>query len=243
MFESPTVTFENGIVGITPRSIEGGPPGMGSPLLLNPRRTAVVVVDVQQYFLETPPFTAMREVVAPLVRFLPVARAAGITIVHVKTDFTPGLENAGRQGSRSRQMMESTRTGLVQGSRTAEIASELTPDPSDVVVTKTRFSGFWASDLDAVLRARDIDTLIFAGGTTTVCVESTLRDAMFLEYNALVLSDCTRDISPELHHSALARIEMFFGWICDSQDLIPALDAVNDTRSVATAKRPSAMTA
>jgi ureidoacrylate peracid hydrolase len=233
MSQNSRVVSEGGLIAVHPRAAKGRPPGMGAPLMLDPATAAVVVVDMQKYFLETPPFMGMREIVPPLARFLPAARDAGLVVVHVITEFGPGMEGAGRPGSRTRQMMDSTGMGLVRGADSATIPPELGHDPSDVVVTKTRFSGFWGSNLADVLRGRGIETLIFAGGTTTVCVESTVRDAVFLEFNALVLSDCTRDISPELHESALARIDLFFGWVCDSTDLAAALQTLHVTRGAA----------
>ena len=79
-------------------------------------------------------------------------------VVHVKTEFRSDLDDdAGRTGARTRQMMESTGTGLLRGSRTADIPPELTPAPSDVVVIKTRFSGFWSTSLNEALKNRDIE--------------------------------------------------------------------------------------
>ena len=231
MFESNReVLCSNGVISVRPNSRQPRPPGSGSPLLLKPERTAVIVVDVQPAFTQLPPFAAMVEIVPRIAHFLPFARAAGMTVVHLKTEFSTGMENAGRPGSRTRQMMlglgAENENPLLQGRATAEIVPELAPQSSDLIVAKTRFSGFWGTTLQEVLRARNIESLIFAGGTTTVCVESTLRDALFLEFNSLVLSDCTADITPELHESALVRVELFFGWVCGSEDLIPMLEAV-----------------
>lgn len=223
------VIFDKGVLSVRSLSMQPRPPGAGEPLLLVPGKTAVVVVDVQRYFTESPPFMGMRQIVPRIAHFLELARATGMTVVHLKSEFRANMEDAGRPGSRTRQMMVGLGGGcesenpLIQGRATADIVPELTPRASDVVVIKTRFSGFWGTSLDEVLRARNIESLILTGGTTTVCVESTLRDAMFLEYNSLVLSDCTADISQELHESALFRIELFFGWVCNSEDLERAL--------------------
>lgn len=173
-----SVTYADGHVVVTPAMPEARPPGMGAALHLDPARTALVIVDVQTFFLETPPFHAMREIVAPLAELLPVARQAGLTVVHLRTEFDAGLHDLGREGSRTRQMIGSVAPALLAGSRTAAAPPELREAPGDAVVIKTRFSGFWGSDLDNVLRARGIETLVFAGGTTTVCVESTLRDSV-----------------------------------------------------------------
>jgi ureidoacrylate peracid hydrolase len=174
----------------------------------------------------------MRQIVPRIANLLAVARSSGSPVIHLKTEFRANMENAGRPWSRTRQMMEGlagpgeSENPLVQGRPTADIVPELTPLSSDVVVTKTRFSGFWGTNLHEVLRMRNIESLVFTGGTTTVCVESTLRDALFLDYNALVLSDCTADITPELHESALSRVDLFFGWVCSSEELIRALETV-----------------
>ena len=69
-----------------------------------------------------------------------------------------------------------------------QIVSELTPQSSDIVVTKHRFSGFYGTDLDVILRGLGIKYLVFTGCTTSVCVESTLRDAMFRDYCCLLLA-------------------------------------------------------
>ena len=223
------VRSDNGIISVRPLFMTFQPPGAGSPLLLAPEKTAVVIVDVQRFFAETPPFSAMQEIVPRISRFLQVAREAGMTVAHVKTEFQANMEDAGRSGTRTRGMMDSIcnrpaeENPLIKGRPTADIVTELTPEPSDIVVTKIRFSGFWRTNLDEQLKSRKIETLIFAGGTTTVCVESTLRDALFFEYNPLILSDCTIDMTQELHETALTRIELFFGWVCNSEDLISNL--------------------
>jgi ureidoacrylate peracid hydrolase len=209
-------------ITIRPRS-PNGPPGYGAELVLEPRSTAVLIVDVQRYFVESLPFEAMQRAIEPIARLLPAARNAGMTVVHVKTEFRADLADAGRPGSRTRQMMDSVASGLVRGSRGAEIVPALSPAPQDLVVIKKRFSGFAGTELHALLAARGIESVILAGGTTTVCVESTLRDALFLEYNAVLLADCTADMSDALHESALARIDHFFGWVTTSSELLVAL--------------------
>ncbi len=219
---------EKPALSIPPRA-SGGPPGYGQALRLEPSTSALLVIDMQRFFVEAVPFEAMRRVVPSIARILAAARVAGMTIVHLKTEFRADMADAGRPGSRTRQMMESTGGGLAQGDSGAEIVSALAPAPSDLVVVKKCFSGFAATDLHDVLTRHRIATLLLAGGTTTVCVESTLRDGMFLGYNPVLLADCTADMSPALQESALQRVDMFFGWVCDSSDLLPWL--TGDTSS------------
>jgi ureidoacrylate peracid hydrolase len=214
---------------IPPRASDG-PPGYGHALQIEPAHTVVVVVDVQRYFVDSLPFAAMGRIVEPTARFLSVARAAGILVVHVRSAFRPDMGDAGRPGSRTRQMMDSAGPGLVDGTPGAEIVPALAPQSDDLVVIKKGFSGFSETTLHDLLAARGVDTLLFAGGTTTVCVESTLRDAMFLGYNCVLLSDCTADLDDALYESALARIDMFFGWVCASTDLAAGLTGSSATR-------------
>jgi ureidoacrylate peracid hydrolase len=183
----------------------------------------VIVVDMQQFFVESIPFEGMRRAVHAIARLLPVARAAGMTVVHVKTVFRADMADAGRPGSRTRQMMDSSGDGLTQGATGAEIVPTITPGPSDLVVVKKCFSGFAGTNLQHLLAERQIETLLFAGGTTTVCVESTLRDGMFLGFNGVLLEDCTADLSAALHESAIERVDLFFGWVCRSNDLLATL--------------------
>lgn len=234
MSDSTQVTTDNsGAILVHPRPMPGRPPGMGRALQVDPRKSAVVVVDAQRFFLETPPFSAMQRIIDPLEQFIDVARSAGMKIVYVNTIFSSGMSNAGRAGSRTRQMMESVgglpdgegRLTLMEGSRSAELPDRLATRGDDRVVTKNTFSGFAGTELDSVLKEAGVETLLFAGGTTTVCVESTLRDAVFLGYNPLLLSDCTADMTPDLHESALHRIDMFFGWVCDAKALMQEMSA------------------
>jgi len=209
-------------ITIRPRSSDG-PPGYGRELTLRPETTAILTIDVQRFFVESLPFEAMQRAIEPIARLLPAAREAGMTVVHVKTEFGADGSDAGRPGSRTRQMMAAVFEGLVQGSPGAQLVPALEPLPDDAVVVKKRFSGFAGTDLHELLVARRIESLLLVGGTTTVCVESTLRDAMFLEYNGAVLADCTADMTEALHQSALARIDLFFGWVATSDEILAAL--------------------
>jgi ureidoacrylate peracid hydrolase len=119
---------------------------------------------------------------------------------------------------------------LVEGTWNTEIVAALAPDPDDLVVSKHRYSGFYGTDLDRRLRDAGIDTLIFTGATTSVCVESTLRDAFYHDYRCLLLSDCTAEpigsqLSRSNHEASLLVIETLFGWVANSPSLLTALRA------------------
>jgi ureidoacrylate peracid hydrolase len=168
-------------------------------LLFDPSDAAAIVIDMQQDFVHdlgafgSHDRTQEREIRGPIARFLAAARKVGMPVIHTTLEFQPDLSDAGRPGSKTRNAMEARGLGarvarpdgrigpkLVAGSWTTEIVPELAPDPTDLVVSKTRFSGFWGTNLDAVLRELNVHCLIFAGESTAICVESTVRDAPLL---------------------------------------------------------------
>jgi ureidoacrylate peracid hydrolase len=93
------------------------------------------------------------------------------------------------------------------------------------MVHKNRYSAFYDTDLDEILQGRSITTLVVAGWATSVCVESTIRDAMFRNYTCLLLTDCTAEpLGQENHESSLRVVQRLLGWLCQSADLITALE-------------------
>jgi len=97
-----------------------------------------------------------------------------------------------------------------------------------VVISKHRYSGFFETPLDARLRDLGVTYLVFTGATTSVCVESTVRDAMYRGYRCVVLEDCTAEpIGLELarsnHEASLLTIEILFGWVSSSYRFVNAL--------------------
>ena len=108
---------------------------------------------------------------------------------------------------------------LARGQWDYELVDALKPEPGDICLHKTRYSGFFNSQLDSVLRARGIRHLMFVGIATNVCVESTLRDGFFLEYFGTVREDATHQAGPDfVQKAALFNIETFFGWVTTTAD-------------------------
>ncbi|MBI4969051.1 MAG: cysteine hydrolase [Rhodospirillales bacterium] len=105
------------------------------------------------------------------------------------------------------------------------------PGPDDPVVEKFRYSAFMDTTLDALLRARGTETLVIAGVTTEVCVESTVRDAFFHDYGVITLSDCTGASTPERHRVSLGVIDQFFGPVATADEVLGALRLAGDAPS------------
>jgi ureidoacrylate peracid hydrolase len=108
------------------------------------------------------------------------------------------------------------------------IINEVTPHSDDLIVWKHRFSGFFETALHDLLRAEEIDTLLFVGATTSICVESTVRDAMYRDYHCLIIEDCVAepigyDLPRSNHDASLLTLQILFGSITNSTAVHAAL--------------------
>lgn len=212
-------------------------------------KTAVLVVDMQNdYGAKGGMFdragidlSVIRQAVTPTVRILEGARVFGLPIVYVRTAHRPDLSDSGREGSRWWQMCQRLKVGagvvaptgepsriLIEGTWNTEMLPELTPWSNDIVVTKRRFSGFHATVLDEKLRELNVESLIVVGCTTSICVESTIRDAESRDYICILPAACTGQperpgFSIGSHEASLGIIERSFGWISSSDDILSAI--------------------
>jgi len=219
------------------------------PINIDPAQTAVIVVDMQNDFgsvggmferagIDISPIQAA---IVPTAKVLDAARKAGIPIVYLQMQHRPDMADMGAADSPHRQrhmrlsvgqMMKApdgTEGGiLIAGSWGAQIVDALKPQARDMVVPKHRFSGFYETALNTVLQGLGAKHLIFTGCTTSICVESTIRDAMFRDYHCVLLEDCTAEPighgnSRSNHDASLLTIEVLFGWISDSQKFVEAV--------------------
>jgi ureidoacrylate peracid hydrolase len=229
------------------------------PLPIDPRRTAVIVVDMQNDFgAEGGMFaragidiSGIQAAVAPTARVLTAARHAGIPVVYLKMGFADDLSDAGGPEAPNRiRHLAAFGVGeavlapdgaesriLIRNTWNTDILPELIPQPSDRIVDKHRFSGFFETELDAILQEMGITSLVFTGCTTSVCVESTLRDAFFRDYQCLLLADCTAEpignaLPRSNHEGTLLLVELLFGWVSDSTAFVQTLTELAITAAV-----------
>ena len=121
---------------------------------------------------------------------------------------------------------------LIRDTWNTEIVDGLKPQPGDIILYKTRFSGFYQTGLDNILRTLNARHLVVTGCTTSVCVESTVRDAMFRDYSCLLLEDCMAEPIGNVgnnstrsnHEASLLVIQALFGWVSRSDEFIGALE-------------------
>ncbi len=215
------------------------------PVAFDPGATALIVVDMQNAYaskggyLDLAGFdvSATGPVIAKVADAVAIAREAAIPVVWLQNGWDPDYHEAGGPGSpnwHKSNAMKTMRTRpdlggklLARGGWDYALVDELQPLPGDILIPKSRYSGFYNTGLDSALRARGIRTLIFTGIATNVCVESTLRDGFFLEYFGIVLADATHQAGPRsLHEGALLNIELFFGWVSNVAAFQAAFDPV-----------------
>ena len=158
---------------------------------IDPMKTAMIVVDMQNDFvapgapMETP---AARAMVPRLAEALGICRGRGIRVVYTAhVHRRDGCD----MGLFAMHPPIASRAALVDHTPGVEIYPELAPQPGEHVVKKHRYSGFFGTDLDIILRGWGIDTVIISGTTTENCCHATARDAMFRNYRVVFLSDAT----------------------------------------------------
>ncbi|HWA86479.1 MAG TPA: isochorismatase family cysteine hydrolase, partial [Opitutus sp.] len=137
-------------------------------------------------------------------RALAAARAAGLPVIYVKVCFRPGHPEIGERNPAFATAKESNR--YVAGTAEAEIHPAVAPRAGEIVVEKRRVSAFAGSDLEVILRARRIDTLVLCGIATSGVVLSTVRQAADADYRLVVLADACGDRDPEVHRVLTGKV-------------------------------------
>ncbi|SPE32285.1 putative Isochorismatase hydrolase [Candidatus Sulfotelmatomonas gaucii] len=196
---------------------------------LNPKHTALINVDMQNRFVEGYPISAP-DGLAVLERINTVAaacRKAGILVVHTSHVFRPDGANLGRLA----EFDPPVKSGILnKGSEAAGLHKKLVVDERDVLLDKPRFGAFYGTDLELILRTREIDTVIISGIASNVCCDTTAREASVRDFRVLFLSDGTAthgigDLSAsELHHATCATIGLLFAQVLTVDEVIAKIE-------------------
>jgi ureidoacrylate peracid hydrolase len=200
---------------------------------LDPRKTALIVVDLQNAFMIEEVAVAYVPVAVEIVpnvnRLAAVVRATGGKVFWIKHTIDSGSLTSWSEylGMLTPGTREGQLKNLAPGSRGHDIYSTLEIKPVDEVVQKYRFSAFvqGASDLPQRLRAEGYDTVLITGTVTNVCCESSARDAMMLNFRTIMVSDGNAARSDEEHMATLATFYAIFGDVMDTDYLIERLQA------------------
>ena len=133
------------------------------------------------------------------------ARAAGMTVVHVKVGFRPGLPEVSSRNTLFGAVKASAQHQKLFEEPLGAIPSEIAPNENEIVITKHRISAFTGTDLAMILRANDIDTLVLYGIATSGVVLSTLLEAADSDFRVVIIKDCCADLDSELHACLITR--------------------------------------
>ncbi len=185
--------------------------------------------------------SSIQKAVVPISNVLSFARKSGIQVIYLKVAIKADMSDLGEYGSPYTNDL--VRVGLgdtvrapdgsvsriqIRDTWNTDILDQLKPKANDIVLYKSRFSGFYKTELDSVLKKLNIRYLIVTGCTTSVCVESTVRDAIFRDYSPIVLEDCTAEpIGEKLprtnQEASILLMQSIFGWVSSSNEFIKAI--------------------
>ena len=226
--------------GTTSRTLKAKP----EDITIDLAACAVIVVDMQNAYLSKGGYLDLagfdrdgaEDVVIAMRHLLADVRSAGVPIIYLQNGWDPAYREAGGPDSPNQMKSNALRlmrrrpelagTLLAKGGWDYELRDEIAMQEGDILIQKSRYSGFVSTPLDSMLRSRGIEHLLVAGVATNVCVETTIRDAFGLEYHAVLVKDCCHQAGPAyLQDATIYNVETFFGWTCTSRDISNMLRA------------------
>jgi ureidoacrylate peracid hydrolase len=190
----------------------------------DPRYAALIVVDVQNDFVSPEGSAGKRgddvgaamAMIPNLTRLIDEARKVGLTIVYIRTTHSEWTDTA------SWIYRTSQKSGLNtcrEGTWGAEFYDGIAPLPSERLVIKHRYSAFINTDLNTILKARGIESILVCGVATNVCVETTARDGYMYDYYVTMIDDCSAAYDAKLHMNTLENIRRHFGLVASSHQI------------------------
>ncbi|HDR89324.1 MAG TPA: cysteine hydrolase [Bacteroidetes bacterium] len=184
-------------------------------LKLNPSKAALLVIDMQKFFLDpdSPSFTCGGMAIIPKIKQLvTVFRKTGRPVIFTRHVHHPDLIDAG--------IMEWWWEGMcIEGSPDSEIHHELEPLPNEKVILKHRYSAFYNTDLETILRCLGIEDMVITGIMTNMCCESTARDAYYRDYRVHFPADGTGSINEEMHLASLLNLAFGFARVTTADEI------------------------
>lgn len=195
---------------------------------LDADRVALLVVDMQDFFLEesSPTFTGGGPAILPgLAGLIGAFRRRGRPVIYTRHVHHPGRIDAGIMGWWWEGM-------CLEGSPESEVHKSIAPFPGDKVVLKHRYSAFYNTDLETILRCQKIEDLVICGIMTNLCCESTARDAYYRDYRVFVPADATGSIDEEMHLASLMNLAFGFAYVTDCEEITGYLKKVDPKLAV-----------
>ncbi len=208
---------------------------------LDPARTALIVIDMQRDFIEPGGFgetlgndvSRLQAIVPATARLIGSFRRAGLTVIHTRECHAPDLSDCPpakrERGSPTLRIGDAGPMGriLIAGEDGADIVPQLYPIPGEIVIDKPGKGAFYATGLGEILQEKDIRQLVFAGVTTEVCVQTTMREANDRGYECLLAVDATESYFPAFKQAAIDMITAqgaIVGWAASVDQIAEALN-------------------
>jgi nicotinamidase-related amidase len=188
---------------------------------LNAAASALLVIDMQRFFLDpaSPTFACGGVAAIPTVkRLIDAFRRAGRPVIFSRHVHHPDHVDSGIMGWWWEGM-------CLEGSPDSEINPELKPMPGEKVVFKHRYSAFYDTDLETVLRCLKVEDLIVSGVMTNLCCESTARDAYYRDYRVFFPADANGSIDEEMHLASLLNLAFGFAYVTSVDALVDQLES------------------
>lgn len=217
-------------------------PARPENLPIDPKATALLVVDMQNAYASPGGYLDLAGfdiegaagVIEKIAVLVETARQSGVTVVFFRNGWDPEYVEAGGPGSPNWWKSNALKTMrdnpdlqgklLAKGTWDYALVDRLQPQSGDIVIEKPRYSAFYNTALDSMLRARGIRNLAFCGIATNVCVESTLRDGYHREFFGVLIEDATHQAGPPfLQEATVYNVEKFFGWVSNTADFCGAV--------------------
>lgn len=190
-------------------------------LIIDKTKTAALIMDYQNEIVAMLPEEQQRPLLQRARKVLKAARGADLPVIYVVVRFRDGYPEISQRNKAFSGMEESGR--LRENTPGAEIHAEVAPEPGEVVVIKRRVGAFSTTDLETILRAKEINTLVVLGIVTSGCVLSTVRWAADMDYQLVVLSDGCADRDEEVHHVLMQKVFPRHATVVTVQEFLKAL--------------------
>lgn len=210
------------------------------PIEIDLVRSAVIVVDMQNAFaskggmFEARGFdvVSIQRVIEPITRTCGKAREKKVKVIYIAHILSPDLREVGPDSSFWYKSIKAYREDpkwkdkfIIRGTWGGEIIDPLKPKEGDLLVEKPRFSAFFGTNLDAILKRYNLKYLFFTGCATNICVEASIRDAANLSYFPILISDATANNGPPyMQEATILNVKVAFGWVTSTENLLKAMD-------------------
>ncbi|KPL18013.1 MAG: hypothetical protein AMJ92_10070 [candidate division Zixibacteria bacterium SM23_81] len=186
---------------------------------LNRDKAALLIIDMQDFFLDpgSPTFTCGGLAIIPMLkRLLAAFRKAGRPVIFTQHVHHPQKLDAG--------IMEWWWKGMcLEGNMESRIHKDVAPLQNEKVVSKHRYSAFYDTDLETVLRCLKVEDLVISGIMTNLCCESTARDAYYRDYRIFIPADGTGSVDEQMHLASLLNLAFGFAFVLTTEAILKEL--------------------